>query len=97
MSKVIYLTALIVSSFGALLVLMYACLRLLKVSNGYSLLDPDISDGHRIRKWFLLAMVIFSGTQLICSLVELFLFSIDLKIDGILVDNASLFDKSAEC
>lgn len=66
----VYLTFLLLLSISSAGTGIYAITKVVNVSNGFSLLDPDISSGLKIRKWFLSCVAACNMARFIGTFVE---------------------------
>ena len=75
-TPLLYLIINVLVIFASLFVCIYCIIKVVQVSNGFSLLDPEASNGLRIRKWFLLGVALATGFRCSLSLCEFVTFSI---------------------
>lgn len=91
MTVLLYLALLLCCVFAALFLAVYCLIKIVQVSNGFSLLDPDASNGLRIRKWFLLGISLANTLRFISSLAEFIIFSIKVVKDNADVESISFY------
>ena len=72
--EVWYTVVLIFQIFLSLSVCITSILKIVRVSSGFSLLDPDATSGMRMKKWIMCFVVISNAILFISSLIEIFLF-----------------------
>lgn len=75
-SLLFYLVVVVLIIFSSLAVFILGVVKVVQVSNGFSLLDPDVSDGLKMRKWFISGVAIANGLRCFSSATELVIFSI---------------------
>lgn len=75
-SLLIYLIVLVSIIFSSLSVFILCVVKVVQVSNGFSLLDPDVSMGLKLRKWFISGIAIANGLRCLSSAIEFTTFSI---------------------
>jgi hypothetical protein len=92
MSPLLYLIQLVVIIFSALTVCILCTVKLVQVSNGFSLLDPDISPGLRIRKWFLFSVAVASSSRCIACILEFVIFAITVLRESKEIGYISYYD-----
>mmetsp|Transcript_16012 Transcript_16012/g.26871 ORF Transcript_16012/g.26871 Transcript_16012/m.26871 type:complete len:479 (-) Transcript_16012:154-1590(-) len=81
MTPLFYLIAIVLTIFSSLSLSIYCVVKIVQVSNGFSLLDPEASSGLRIRKWFLLIVAAANGLRCVGSMTEFFAFSVKVVRD----------------
>jgi hypothetical protein len=77
-----YLTALLCTNIGSVGAGALALSKVINVSNGFSLLDPDISSGLKVRKWFLICLGLCNIARFTGTLIEIILYFRTIILDG---------------
>lgn len=91
---IIYFLTISLAILSSLWVCTYCITKIVKVSNGVSLLDLDVissSLGLQARRWFLLSIGILNGTRCAASLMECFLV-VKFILDGFVNKEIANFD-----
>lgn len=76
--EVWYTLVLLLLTVLSLVVCITSTLKIVRVSSGFSLLDPEATSGMRTKKWVMCAIVIANGIQFVTSLIEVFLFLLSI-------------------
>lgn len=92
LSLVLYLLVLVCIIFCSLTVFILCVSKVVQVSNGFSLLDPEVSTGLRVRKWLLVGLAVANGMRCIASTVEFIIFSIKIVKDDQPTSSISYYD-----
>lgn len=92
LSLLLYLVALVSTIFCSLVVFILCVSKVVQVSNGFSLLDPEVSTGLRIRKWLLMGIASANGMRCLSATVEFIIFSIKVVKDDQPTSSISYYD-----
>ena len=96
LSLLLYLTVLVSILFSSLTVFILCVVKVVQVSNGFSLLDPEVSTGLQVRKWLLVGIATANGLRCISSAVEFIIFSIKVVKDDEPTSSVSYYDTFSE-
>ena len=94
MSPLLYLILLVLIIFSSLSVCILCVVKLVQVSNGFSLLDPDVSPGLRIRKWFLYVIAAATGLRCLSSVIEFIIFTIKVVKEDEPTESISYYENN---
>lgn len=71
-----YLVILVLIVFSSLSVSILCVVKVVQVFHGFSLLDPDVSVGLKLRKWFISGIAVANGLRCLSSTIEFATFAI---------------------
>ncbi|KAJ1409269.1 hypothetical protein B484DRAFT_456113 [Ochromonadaceae sp. CCMP2298] len=95
MTPLLYLIVIVLTIFTSFSVCIYCIVKIVQVSNGFSLLDPEASSGLRIRKWFLFSIATANCCRCLGSLTEFLAFSITVVRDDRTTSSISFYEKDS--
>lgn len=95
-SPFFYLAVLFAVTFGCAFLCVYCTASIVQVSNGFSLLDPEISNGLKVRKWFLSLVVFASSMRCVSCIIEFGIFTAIVVREDLPVSTISYYTDNSE-